>query len=677
MIVPFITLASLVVLFSAFETLDGVWGIGAASAILAAALMVTAIALPATNLSRFVRLLRPILVVVLAAPVLWMLGQVIPLPAHALANPIWASASGALNQRLSGVISIDIGATLLSLAQYSAVLAAALVTTALVLDRQRAAQILYIFLVAATLVAVRQVALEVASVDGLSLAGEGRAQASVIAVIGTLLACAVAIQALNQLGRSGRPQRSRTKVVVVLSLAILSFFICAAAILIPGNPATLAAALFGASMLLAVFTIRRWRLGLWGTAGVAAATAIVMLGVFATIPVKKNADLVTALSTQTQAATERMLSDAPPAGSGAGTFVALLPIYRDIGASTSQEHPTAAALITIEMGSAFLWCSIIVTLFGSWVLFNRSLLRGHDYIYAAVGAGALISLPIIAFVNGGILHLGPSLMIGVLCGLAFGQSQSGATRGVSSVLQVSADEADDREPKTVPAPSPSFDRTWPRVALAIFGLLLTEQAAWILSAEKYFPSEELSPVEQNAVATSASRQEIWKAASVAKLRGDLWAESGFDRAGRLWLNPATELDKNGIPEPALDDFTHALLYSPHRGDVWLMLAALANRYKVAGYDAAALLKMSYYTAPNELALVPLRLHVALGTETRESELREMIKRDIGLVLSRLPSLKPALSAAYRSAPANGKILAENLISEIDPGYLKTIRAQRP
>ena len=678
MIVPFIMLASLVVLFSAFETLDGVWGIGAASAILAAALMVTAIALPVTNLSRFARLLSPILVVVLAAPMLWMLVQVVPLPGHALANPIWASASAALNQRLSGVISIDIGATLLSLARYSAVLAAALVTMALALDRQRAAQILYTLLVAATLVAVRQVALEVASVDGLSLAGEGRAQASVIAVIGILLACAMAIQALNQWGRSGRPQRSRTKAVVVLSLAILSFFICATAILIPGNPATLAAALFGASMLLAVFTIRRWMLGLWGTAGVAAATAIVMLGVFATIPVKKNADLVTALSTQTQDATERMLADAPPAGSGAGTFVALLPIYLDIGAGTSQEHPTAAALITIEMGSAFLWCSIILTLFGSWVLFNRSLLRGHDYVYAAVGAGALISLPIITFVNGGILHLGPSLMIGVLCGLAFGQSQSGATRGVmSSVLQVSADEADDREPKTVPAPSPSFDRTWPRVALAIFGLLLTEQAAWILSAGKYSPSETLSPVEQNAVATSASRQEIWKAASVAKVRGDLWAESGFDRAGRLWLNPATELDKNGIPEPALDDFTHALLYSPHRGDVWLMLAALANRYKVAGYDAAALLKMSYYTAPNELALVPLRLHVALGTETRESELREMIKRDIGLILSRLPSLKPALSAAYRSAPANGKILAETLISEIDPGYLKTIRAQRP
>ena len=102
--------------------------------------MIIAIAPPATSLVRFTRLLPPALIVSLAAPTLCMLMQVIPLPARALANPIWESASAGLNQRLSGVISIDIGATLLSLARYCAVLAVALVTTLLALDRQRAAR---------------------------------------------------------------------------------------------------------------------------------------------------------------------------------------------------------------------------------------------------------------------------------------------------------------------------------------------------------------------------------------------------------------------------------------------------------------------------------------------------------------------------------------------------------
>ena len=129
MIVPFITLASLVALIPAFVGLEGVWVIGAISAILTAALMITAIALPVASLTRLARLLRPVLILVLAAPALWMLLQVTPMPARALANPIWASAAAALNQQLAGAITVDIGATLLSLVQYCAVVAAALVTT--------------------------------------------------------------------------------------------------------------------------------------------------------------------------------------------------------------------------------------------------------------------------------------------------------------------------------------------------------------------------------------------------------------------------------------------------------------------------------------------------------------------------------------------------------------------
>jgi hypothetical protein len=369
-----------------------------------------------------------------------------------------------------------------------------------------------------------------------------------------------------------------------------------------------------------------------------------------------------------------MLSDVEPAGSGAGAFEALLPIYRDTGTAASQEHPTAAAVITIEMGPAFLAGTMIATLFGAWTLFKRSLGRGHDYIYAGMGAGALVSLPIVAFANGGILTFGVSLLAGVLCGLAFAQSLSGAARDLE--LQDGSGEAVGRRDEVRSALSPTFDKTWTRIALALFGLGLTTQAAWLITAERYSQGH-LSSTEQNTASIDARRDEIRKAAAIAILRRDLWAESAFALVTQPWTDPGAALDHDDVPEPALNAFTHALHYSPHRGDVWLLLAALASRHKWAGYDRAALLKMSYYTAPNELGLFPLRLHVALGSDVSEPELREMIKRDISIVLSRLPALKPALVAAYHSAPADSKVYAENLISEVDPGYLKTIRAQHP
>jgi hypothetical protein len=109
--------------------------------------MIMAIALPVTRLGRFIRLLRPVLILVVAAPALWMLLQMIPMPVRALANPIWASASAALHQPLAGKIAVDVGATLLSLAQYLAVFAAALVTSRS--TGGAAAHILYVLLVIA------------------------------------------------------------------------------------------------------------------------------------------------------------------------------------------------------------------------------------------------------------------------------------------------------------------------------------------------------------------------------------------------------------------------------------------------------------------------------------------------------------------------------------------------
>ena len=88
-------------------------------------------------------------------------------------------------------------------------------------------------------------------------------------------------------------------------------------------------------------------------------------------------------------------------------------------------------------------------------------------------------------------------------------------------------------------------------------------------------------------------------------------------------------------------------------------------------DTAALLRMSYYTEPSDVDLLPLRLSVALGTDTavREAELRDLIKRDLAFVVAHQPALKQAIVAAYEPAGSrsicsdskSGNYINKNLI----------------
>jgi hypothetical protein len=224
-------------------------------------------------------------------------------------------------------------------------------------------------------------------------------------------------------------------------------------------------------------------------------------------------------------------------------------------------------------------------------------------------------------------------------------------------------------------------KTWLRVALAFFGVFLSAQAAWILLAERYRLNHIRLPVDgKTATVAFAERDKIRHAASLAVVRGDLWAESAFTYSGRLWIDRSTELDAGDqLNTDALTTLTRALRYSPHRGDVWLAFAALADQYKWPGYQPSLLLKMSYYTAPNEIALFPLRLTVSLHAHgvIDDAELQDMVRRDISVILTRTPGLKPALVAAYGSALPQGKVFAERVISEIDPGYLGLVGAKYP
>jgi hypothetical protein len=424
MIAAFIILTSLIALLPALMMVDGILATGVASAIVAIAMVTVVLTLNTSELNRFSRLLGPTAFIALFIPCLWMLLQVLPISIRSLANPVWVSASTALDKPFVGAISLDIGATLLSLARYCAILAAAFVTATVALNRQRAENVLSLLTGIAVLIAAELIGYDLGYLflPGYEHLGE-RADAVNIAVIGCILSCATAIRTYEQLD-SIKHRKSPMMAIVAASASMTALFICLSAILISADPVLFLAAVFGTGILIAVLAIRRWRPGPLGQAGIASLAAVAVFGFFAVVPAKKDADPTLALSsTQGQISSiERMLSDTKWEGSGAGSFEALLPIYRDT--VDSLEIPTAAATIAIEMGRPFLWTCVIVALIGASTLFRRALLRGRDYIYSSAGAGCIISLLVLLFANDGILGLAASLMISVVCGLAFAQSKS-------------------------------------------------------------------------------------------------------------------------------------------------------------------------------------------------------------------------------------------------------------
>lgn len=217
---------------------------------------------------------------------------------------------------------------------------------------------------------------------------------------------------------------------------------------------------------------------------------------------------------------------------------------------------------------------------------------------------------------------------------------------------------------------------WLRIGLLAFSFVLIAQAMWILLAEYHHPRRIRLPLDEPASAVARlDRENASRAAARAVVRGDLWAESAFTFSNLIWAEPArgAELSAETGRQARLQ-LERALRYSPHRGDVWLLLTAMAERYGWQDRKPTALLKMSYYTAPNERALFPMRVKAALAANgLHDMELPDMVRRDIRL-MARTPVLKPALGAIYKAASGPSRDFVDRAMSEIDPAYLANLRA---
>jgi hypothetical protein len=330
----------------------------------------------------------------------------------------------------------------------------------------------------------------------------------------------------------------------------------------------------------------------------------------------------------------------------------MLPIYRDIGASSIRERPTDAASIAIDMGRVFFYGLLLVVAVTAWTLVKRSLSRGRDYWYPALGAAAAVSIAVMSLSTGGLMDLAPSLLLAGLFGLAFGRSLAGAGHETNS--SAPQEPTDRRHPRsTLPA------QMGHRVLLALLAAALLSQTIWLLADPRY--SDDVIPISGGHIL----RTLMPKANSnePTKEHSDRWLVRRNLSTGDL---VSTKSQVTASPS-ALQMLISQLHSSPLRGELWLLLAAASAETEKPRHDMVGSLKMSYYTAPNDVELFPLRLSLALSSDrlVKNAELRDLIKRDIEIVLTRQRTLEPALMAAYRSASASGKVFAENLMSGLN------------
>jgi hypothetical protein len=405
---------------------DGLIMQGLLAGIVAVALAITAQALRPGETDFLVSVIRrPALVA--AVPALWVLFQVLPL--RVLAHPIWKNAETALGHPVMGTISVDPGASIIALGQYLSIVGVALLSAAVAVDRQRAEWILF-----ALTAAVVAIALITRTYDlffpQVWLPTFARAQAVDCVSIGTIIACMACIRTIERYEtRHSNPQRSVPVLVWTFVACSAAMIGCGVVVMLSATRGILVATGFGVLAMVCVTIIRRFALGPVGTIAIAAIALSAAILLLAYEAAERGVSTTLALAGASDpslvALSDRVLYDAPLIGTGAGTFAAFAPIYRQMDdPPPGSTAATAAAALAIELGKPMFWLITVATVSSALILLKASLERGRDSFYPAMGGSCLITLLLLSFNNAGLFGIATSSIAASVIGLAIAQCKS-------------------------------------------------------------------------------------------------------------------------------------------------------------------------------------------------------------------------------------------------------------
>jgi hypothetical protein len=402
----------------------------------AAALLVAIVALRIRpNEAGFLSsVLRPIAIIA-CFPALWMLFQVLPLKAVGLAHPIWESAAAALGRPLAGSISIDPGATLIALAQYLSTAAIAFVAAAVAIDRNRAEWVLFALTASTALVALMVLTAGFSDFTLPSNGARGVAHDAAIdsAGLGVIVAAATALHTLGRGGTQGTEQgRAAAWSMLTFMACLVAVTLCSWTVFTGATSQARFAVICGVATFTVAIVIRRFRLGPWGISAIVSIAAVVAIAAVTFQPNNRSLDLTLAFAAHASApliaVSKRVLMETSWAGTGAGTFAVVLPIYRDIDElAAGAIAPTAAAAIAVEMGRPFLWAILLAATALVVTLVRDAARRGRDSFYATTGASCVVTITLLAFGNAAIFGIPVLMIAAAVVGIAIAQRKSRPT----------------------------------------------------------------------------------------------------------------------------------------------------------------------------------------------------------------------------------------------------------
>jgi hypothetical protein len=421
-------LVGLILIAPAIAFVDGAIPQGLVAGALAVALAAVARTMRPGEFGHFEKLVRP-LALIAAIPALWMLFQVIPLPLS-WAHPIWASAQTALNEPISGRLTIDSAQTLMGLGHYLCALAMAFVAAAVTIDRERAELLLSVLAGVTTVMAILLFAVHFngSRVFGAAIGSAPRAAMTAASAFGTIIGAGSAIRTFERYEtRRSSADIPFAKFLSSFAASIVAMAICGLAVITAAPVPVIFAAACGFALLTLIVVVRRLALGplVSVTFGVTAVVAAVAIAESWSGGSSSNWTLHFAgpLPPALASAIQRMLIDTGVTGIGAGNFAALLPLYGgDEDQILLQGAPTTAAAIAIELGRPALWSLLALASMIIVPLLHGALRRGRDSFYAAAAASCAVVAMLEVFTDASLIQASLGIIAPAILGLGLAQS---------------------------------------------------------------------------------------------------------------------------------------------------------------------------------------------------------------------------------------------------------------